>query len=428
MRKGTSVVKLVLSFAIILLQGMAVKSAQASSTLALSYPSVRFGDVAVGRNGAVSVRITNTGKESVVFSQASLHAREFSIIGFYLPKTLSGGESATFIVKFSPSHVGLAEGTFELASNASNHLVNLRLSGKGIEGTAATISSARLSATPSTVNFEKVPVGTTDTQSVELKNTGRTPLTISSLNMTGAGFKIVGLKLPHTLEAGQTVNFEAEFTPIGEVSSTGKLLVDANSGHVSSTVELSGMGVADVRSLETVPSLSFGSVALGKTSTLNVAVKNTGNSPVKISGLNVSGAGFSAAGIAPGLTIHPLATAVLAVELAPKAAGNASGSITITSNASDPRITIALHGGGVTGSADVKLNWVASASSGVEGYNVYRSSAGAAYSKLVSAPVAGTDYIDSTVQAGAEYSYMVTAVNTAGVESIPSNATVVTIP
>ena len=171
-------------------------------------------------------------------------------------------------------------------------------------------------------------------------------------------------------------------------------------------------------------------MAVGKTATLNLKLQNTGNSPVKISGVTVAGTGYNAMGIPAGLTVGPQSTAMLSVMLTPKTAGNATGTVSITSNASDSKVTVALSGTGISAlSQDVQLNWVASSSSEVEGYNVYRSNtSGGPYAKIVTSPVSGTEYTDATVSVSSKYYYVVTAVNTEGIESTPSNQTTVTIP
>jgi len=72
----------------------------------------------------------------------------------------------------------------------------------------------------------------------------------------------------------------------------------------------------------------------------------------------------------------------------------------------------------------VQLNWTASTSSNVVGYNIYRgTSSGGPYStKLTSSPVTGTTFTDATVSAQQSYFYVVTAVSNTGVESSYSNA------
>ena len=66
---------------------------------------------------------------------------------------------------------------------------------------------------------------------------------------------------------------------------------------------------------------------------------------------------------------------------------------------------------------------------GVAGYNVYRAMLpDTAYAKVISALVTGTSYLDKSVIEGASYTYEVTAVDTKGGESKPSNVASVTIP
>ncbi len=156
--------------------------------------------------------------------------------------------------------------------------------------------------------------------------------------------------------------------------------------------------------------LSFGSVDVSSNGVQSVTITNAGNSNVTISNVSVSGAGFNAGGGVAGLILSPGQTAPLSVTFAPAAVGNASGSVTVTSNATNSPITIALAGTGAAQSHSVNLNWTASTSS-VTGYNVYSSRvSGGPYVKLNPSPMPATSYIDKTVQAGLIYYYVTTAV------------------
>jgi hypothetical protein len=66
----------------------------------------------------------------------------------------------------------------------------------------------------------------------------------------------------------------------------------------------------------------------------------------------------------------------------------------------------------------VALQWTASISADISGYNVYRSGvSGGPYSKINPSLIAETSFIDSSVQSNTDYYYVATAVDTAGVES-----------
>jgi fibronectin type 3 domain-containing protein len=88
-------------------------------------------------------------------------------------------------------------------------------------------------------------------------------------------------------------------------------------------------------------------------------------------------------------------------------------------------------GGGsivATPSHSVTLTWTASTTSGVTGYNVYRSSTtGGPYTKLTATAVTGTTYTDSSVTAGTTYYYVATAL-VGSSESGYSNQASATVP
>lgn len=76
----------------------------------------------------------------------------------------------------------------------------------------------------------------------------------------------------------------------------------------------------------------------------------------------------------------------------------------------------------------VVLQWSASTSSGVTGYNVYRGTvSGGPYTKIVN-DVNALDYNDTSVQASTNYFYVVTALDSSGLESTFSNEASAAIP
>ena len=77
----------------------------------------------------------------------------------------------------------------------------------------------------------------------------------------------------------------------------------------------------------------------------------------------------------------------------------------------------------------VDLSWKASSSPKVAGYWVYRStSATEGFKRINATPIAGTQYSDTTVEAGKKYYYRVSAVDSKGAESAPTANIAVTVP
>jgi hypothetical protein len=80
-------------------------------------------------------------------------------------------------------------------------------------------------------------------------------------------------------------------------------------------------------------------------------------------------------------------------------------------------------------SSGVPLSWKAGDSPTGMGYSVYRSATtGGPYTKLNSRPVSSTSYVDTTVQPGQAYFYVITALDKLGSESAYSNEIQVTVP
>jgi hypothetical protein len=97
------------------------------------------------------------------------------------------------------------------------------------------------------------------------------------------------------------------------------------------------------------------------------------------------------------------------------------------------RVTNAVLSGacstGISVAHSVSLNWTASTSSNVTGYNVYRGTQSSGpYTKLTSSLVAGTAFTDLAVQAGQTYYYVATAVDNSSNESAYSGQAQAVVP
>lgn len=96
--------------------------------------------------------------------------------------------------------------------------------------------------------------------------------------------------------------------------------------------------------------VAFGNVAVGSTKTISVTVTNSSSSAssVSISQIAVSGTGFSATSV-PQLpvSLQPGASTTVGVKFAPTSGSAASGSLAITSDASNSPLSVSLSGTGL---------------------------------------------------------------------------------
>jgi Domain of unknown function (DUF4082)/Abnormal spindle-like microcephaly-assoc'd, ASPM-SPD-2-Hydin len=99
--------------------------------------------------------------------------------------------------------------------------------------------------------------------------------------------------------------------------------------------------------ISTPVSLSFANVNVGSSVSQTVTLTNAASGTLSISKVAVTGTGFSATGITVPLSLTRGSQASLKVTFTPTVMGTVTGTITITSNASNPNLTVALSGVGV---------------------------------------------------------------------------------
>ena len=113
---------------------------------------------------------------------------------------------------------------------------------------------------------------------------------------------------------------------------------------------MTGSAVAADGTLGANPgSFNFGNVVVGSTSPQTITLTNSGNAKITINQVTMTGSGFSTSGLAARQTIAAGASAPFTATFAPATTGAHSGSITITSTATNPTLTIPLSGTGTQG-------------------------------------------------------------------------------
>ena len=340
--------------------------------------------------------------------------------------TLAPGASAQFSAIFQPKTAGSYAGSVAITSTAADSRVLVTLTGNAV----ASGGTGHISTSMTAAQFGNVPVGTKNTQSIQVKNDGTVSVTITGVTPYDAGFSVSGISTPLTLAPGATTQFAAAFLPTAASSYAGSVAITSTAADNRILVTLAGKGVRSSKVLTVSPSsVAFGSVSVNSSVTRQITVTNGGNSSITISGDSVKGTGLSATAL-NSTTLAAGQSAVITADFAPKAAGAVSGSITVTSNATNASLAIPVSGTGVAAGSDmVALQWQASTTSGVTGYDVYRSTvSGGSYAKLTSTPLAGTAYSDSSVTSGNSYYYVVTSVSSNGSESSYSNQVSATVP
>jgi hypothetical protein len=291
----------------------------------------------------------------------------------------------------------------------------------------AVVTSSNITITPSAANFGNVAVGTSNSQTIKIKNIGSAKVTFPSLAVSGSGFTLTDVPSSLTMAVNTSIIFNVVFTPHSASKYSGSVPL-LYGGVVIASIPLSGTGVSANPSLSlSTSSISFDDVNLGTKTSTPVTLTNKGTSNVTISSVTVTGLGFLVSGIAKGTVFKPGQSATLEASFDPTTTGAATGKISIVSNA-PVSPTISLSGTGVKPTvSSVSLRW--QAVSNVLGYFVYRAPAsGGPYTRLTPSVISSIQYVDSMVIPGQTYYYVVTSVGSGNAESPYSNQAKAPVP
>ena len=301
----------------------------------------------VGTASTQVVTVTNTS------SAAALTITSIAIAG---PNTadftetntglsVPANQSCTITVTFKPSAVGTrtAQLNVVIPQGAGSLTLSVALSGIGIQ--------PGVTATAVNLVFPSTVVGNTSAvQPVTLTSSGSSQLTISSIAVS-ANFRqvTVGLSSPTsgTLQPGQQCTIQVQFSPLVTGAITGSLVIAHNAPNSPLVIPLSGTAIPGTPGVSpSTTSLNFGSVFVGSAPVGAVTLTSSGTAPLVITGVLVSGNGFTLTSNTCN-TLQPTAQCALQVTFRPPAAGGFTGNLTINHNASGSPLVITLSGTGV---------------------------------------------------------------------------------
>ncbi len=308
--------------------------------LTVAPTSVSFGIVEVGNNQSKPATMTNSGGSSLTVTNVTPTGAGFSVSGVSLPLTLASGQSQGFTVVFTPASAGTITGNLAIANTGSTPTVNVTLSGGSQTEGAVTPSSPSL-------NFGSILVGSKQTLTETLNNTGGSALTVTQVTPTGTGFAVSGLTLPLNLPAGEGQSFSVTFTPQSAGTVNGNLAIANTGATPAMNIPLSGGGQTAGALTPSPASLNFGSVEVGSDQVLTETLTNSGGSSVTVTQVNPTGTGYSVSGLSLPLTLTAGQSQGFSVTFTPSAAGSSSGNLAITSNASNASLNVPLSGNGL---------------------------------------------------------------------------------
>jgi hypothetical protein len=222
-----------------------------------------------------------------------------------------------------------------------------------IAGNSGGGGSATLAANPGSLTFASTTVGSSSgTQNVTVSNSGTVAASVSSVATSGdfSQTNTCGT----SIAAGASCTVTVTFRPTASGTRTGTLTVTSNATNPTLSVGLTGTGApSGSATLAANPgSLTFASTTVGSSSgTQNVTVSNTGTVAASVSSVATSG-DFSQTNTC-GTSIAAGASCTVTVTFRPTASGTRTGTLTVTSNATNPTLSVGLSGTGATSTGNL---------------------------------------------------------------------------
>jgi hypothetical protein len=227
----------------------------------------------------------------------------------------------------------------------------------GSQVTEISTTPAALTLSVSSFSFGNQPVGTSSlAQTVMVTNTGGSPLTVSSLTVTGtnaAAFAETSTCSTAPLSASASCTVSVTFAPTSAGAASATVSLSSNAAGSQQAVTLSGTGTVPGAVLSAT-SLSFGTQLVNTTSaSQSITLTNTGLAPLTVGTVSIAGSGFSLSGAAGCTVLAPGAACTVSVTFTPSSAVTSAATLSFTDNAAGSPQVVTLSGTGVAPTASV---------------------------------------------------------------------------
>jgi hypothetical protein len=191
-------------------------------------------DTQVGQTTSLTITVTNNGMGDGVISSLGITGTGLALSGFPVPFTVKAGASQTFTLTFAPTTPGAISGTLTIGTD------KVTVAANGVGSKLVYTYTSGSSSVPVLANgvvlFAPLAVGSTESLSFSIQNTGTSAAPISSISVSAGNspFTVSQLpSLPMSLAANATVSFTITFAPNNTGTLTSTLLVNTDSFTIS---------------------------------------------------------------------------------------------------------------------------------------------------------------------------------------------------
>lgn len=268
---------------------------------------------------------------------------------------IGASASCSLVIRFTPVAAGTRNATLTVSHSALGSPAVVQL-----HGTSAAAPQGRISLSAVAMTFADTQLASTSPQSLTVLNSGDLALDFSAFTVAGAAaaeFTRSGSCAVGTpLAIGASCTLTMTFSPTVLGLRTATLTITSSASNGAAVLALNGNGVPVPSPQVTLAptTLDFGNQTTGGLyPTRQVRLTNSGTADLAITGIVVTGAGFTGVAAACPAVLAPAAGCVIDIVFVATAAAPYTGALTIRSNAGTSPNAAALKGAGVAASLPV---------------------------------------------------------------------------
>jgi len=310
-----------------------------SSEILLTPNYFSFGAVANNSITDTTASISNTGDTDMTVGAMTGLSSPFSLLTDLSGSVVGIGGNVDFSVRYNPTSLGDTNQTLTIDSDATNP-------SDGLFGVDGTSTAAYLNVVPSSWSFGLVLNNSTTDKTVEVSNSGNINLTVGTLSGLTAPYSLVNDNVSDsTIAPDGTNTLVLRYNPTSTGASSDTLVLTSNDPGSPDSMLVDGTsGEPDISASPT--SLSFGTIAVGQSSSGIITVTNIGATALTMTPASGLATPFSITNdTISGAVISAGDSSTLTVVFAPTVAGGFGNTLLLNSDDPDtPSLSLPVGG------------------------------------------------------------------------------------
>ena len=310
-------------------------------TLAAMPAVLNFGNVSVGENAGLIVRLFAASGGVIINNVAVSGGLDYSVSGLTLPDTLFAGDTLMVDIQLTPTTFGSLTDTLLITNNSGTPVFNVAITGTGLSGNLASI--------PASFDFVNIPVGDSAKTLVKVYSVGGAVATSSVFLTSNITFNIDSSSGPAILFAGDTMTVYTTYRALNFGPVVDSICILSNSQGGTLKVPLLGTGSPGV--LSVLPaSHDFGNVQTGDSLTQTFKFYSNGGAVHITANILFDAVQYRIVSSVGPSTIYTGDTLAITVRFKPLTFGIKNDTLLVTNNSAVSPLKIAITGTGSIGS------------------------------------------------------------------------------